>query len=275
MLVIKEMAEKCKKEELNMYISSENMINTIEKLDKYFSNKDINEVANVEFPNEIEYKSNEWLYYIFYSCLLDYGTRSKIYHNNLINTYRNFKDIFNPNYIINNFNNDSSKLQQIIKENIHPRYPNVAVNRWIRLSEALSKYDNLLKKIKSFKTFEELNGFIKTINGYGQKTGGLLLRLIYESNICDFSDDISTIPLDRHDIEISYLNKIINTKTLTSKQISELSNAYIKYSNELNVNPDKLDKYLWEIGNKFCNKKDCKNCPLCSNCSTKIKEIVL
>lgn len=67
-----------------MHISSENMIKTIEKLDKYFSNSDINEVANVEFPNEIEYKSNEWLYYIFYSCLLDYGMRSKIYHNNLI-----------------------------------------------------------------------------------------------------------------------------------------------------------------------------------------------
>lgn len=77
-----------------MNISNENMIKTIEKLDKYFSNIDINEVANIEFPDEIEYKSNEWIYYIFYSCLLDYGMRSKIYHNNLINTYHNFKDIF-------------------------------------------------------------------------------------------------------------------------------------------------------------------------------------
>lgn len=258
-----------------MYINNENMIKVIEKLDKYFYNNDVNEVANVEFPNEIEYKSSEWLYYIFYSCLLDYGMRSKIYHNNLINTYHNFKDIFNPYYVVNNFNNDSSALQQIIKENIHPRYPNVAVNKWIRLSEELSKYDNLFQKIKSLKTFEELNIFIKTINGYGQKTGGLLLRLIYESNLCEFLDDISTIPLDRHDIEISYLNKIINTKTLTSKQISELSNTYIKYSNELNVNPDKLDKYLWEIGSKFCNKNNCKNCSLSSNCSTKIKETLL
>ena len=42
-----------------MNISNENMIKTIENLDKYFSNIDINEVANIEFPNEIEYKSNE------------------------------------------------------------------------------------------------------------------------------------------------------------------------------------------------------------------------
>lgn len=271
----KEMAEICKNKELNMYISSENMIKTIEKLDKYFSNSDINEVANVEFPNEIEYKSNEWLYYIFYSCLLDYGMRSKIYHNNLINTYHNYKDIFNPQYILNNFNNHTNILQQIIKENIHPRYPNIAVNKWIKLSAELSKYNSLLEHIKSFKTFKELNKFVKNINGYGQKTGGLLLRLIYESNICNFSDDISTIPLDRHDIEISYLNEIINTKTLTSKQIKELSDAYIKYSNKININPNKVDKYLWEIGSKFCDKKDCENCPLCSNCSTKIKETAL
>ncbi len=205
---------------------------------------DINEVANVEFLTAIEYKSNEWLYYIFYSCLLNYGMRLTIYHKNLINTYHNYKNIFNPKYILNNFNNDMSRLQQIIKENVHPRYPNVAVNKWIKLSQELSKYDSLLEKVKSFKTFEELNQFVKNINGYGQKTGGLLLRLIYESNLCKFSDDISTIPLDRHDIEISYLNKIINTKKLTSKQISELSNAYINYSNKSNVNPNKIDKYL-------------------------------
>lgn len=150
----KEMAEICKNKDLNMYISSENMIKTIEKLDKYFSNSDINEVANVEFPNEIEYKSNEWLYYIFYSCLLDYGMRSKIYHNNLINTYHNYKDIFNPQYILNNFNNHTNILQQIIKENIHPRYPNIAVNKWIKLSAELSKYNSLLEHIKSFKTFK-------------------------------------------------------------------------------------------------------------------------
>ncbi len=97
--------------------------------------------------------------------------RSKIYHNNLINTYHNFKEIFNPYYVVNNFNNDSSTLQLIIKENIHPRYPNVAVNKWIGLSKELSKYDNLLEKIKSFKTFEELNRFIKILMALDKRQG--------------------------------------------------------------------------------------------------------
>jgi len=50
----------------------------------------------------------------------------------------------------------------------------------------LSKYDNLLGKIKEFNNSNELNLFVRSIKGYGQKTGGLLLRLIYESGVCNF-----------------------------------------------------------------------------------------
>lgn len=74
-----------------------------------------------------------------------------------------------------------------MKNNIHPRYPNVAVDKWLNLSKKLSKYDNLLDKIKEFNNFNELNLFVGNINGYGQKTVGLLLRLIYESDVFKFN----------------------------------------------------------------------------------------
>ena len=253
-----------------MHINDKNMFKMVALLNQYFLDSQFNNVANVEFPSEIKYKSLEWLYYIFYSCLLDYGMRSKIYHTNLINTYHKYKELFNPKYITTKFGQDSSRFQQLIKENIHPRYPNVATKKWLKLSETLSKMDNLLEKIQSFKTYKELEVFIKGIDEFDQKTGGLLLRLIYESNVCEFSDDISSIPLDRHDIEISYLNGIINTKNLSASHIEKLSKAYVRCSNILKISPDKLDKYLWEIGNKFCNRKDCIHCPLSSICSTKI-----
>lgn len=181
----------------------------VRKMHEYYSSKDSNTLVTVDFPNEVEYKSNDWLIYIFYSCLLDYGMRSQNYHNNLINTYYIYPQIFNPKYVLENFTNDEEKLLSIIKNNIHPRYPNVAVDKWLNLSIELSKYNNLLEKIKEFDNFNELNLFIRNIKGYGQKTGGLLLRLIYESNVCNFNDKLGYIPLDRHDIEISYLNNII------------------------------------------------------------------
>ena len=155
-----------------MYINSDNMIKIIKNLDKFFTQYDITEMATIEYPKKIKYRSNEWLYYIFYSCLLNYGVRSNIYHSNLIDTYQNYECIFDPNYVVNNFSSDASELHLLIRENIHPRYPNVAVDKWIKLSKHLTKYDNLLDYIKSLKTFEELELFIKSINGYGQKSGG-------------------------------------------------------------------------------------------------------
>ena len=126
-----------------MYINEENLSNTIKILNEHFSKENTDTIANVEFPKEIKYKSNEWLLYIFYSCLLDYGMRSIVYHNNLINTYHNFPYIFNPQYVVKNFNDDKETLFNIIKDNIHPRYPNVAVNKWLKLSVFLNQYEIL------------------------------------------------------------------------------------------------------------------------------------
>ena len=142
------------------------------------------------------------------------------------------------------------------------------------MSAFLNQYENLLNKIKTFNSFNELNKFINTSKSYGQKTGGLLLRLIYESNICVLDDGIQAIALDRHDLEISYLNGIIKHKELTTKQIAELSSAFINASNKLKINPSGVDKYLWEIGNQYCNKHNCINCPLVNNCLTKTNKIL-
>lgn len=237
-------------------------------LKKHFEDQNIEEVASVNFPHTLQYNSKEWLNYIFYSCLLDYGMRSKIYHKNLIETFYKYPEIFDPNYVVKHYKKQEDELLIILKNHIHPRYPNVALKKWICLSEELTQYD-LFQKIKSFHNFNEIEQFIKSIKGYGQKTGGLLLRLISESDLCDFDDQISVIPLDRHDLEISYLNHIIPSKNLTPKQIHELSDLLIDVGKKINLSSICIDKYLWEIGNTFCNKNDCCNCPLYENCETK------
>lgn len=252
-----------------MIISEENIDRLIYKLNEYYGNKDSNTLATVDFPKTIEYKSNEWLLYIFYSCLLDYGMRSQKYHDNLINTYHIYPEIFDPKYVVENYATNKEMLLSIMKDNIHPRYPNVAVEKWIHLSLELSKYNNLLIKIKEFESFHELNLFIRNIKGFGQKTGGLLLRLIYESKVCNFNDLLGYIPLDRHDIEISYLNHIIDSGKLNDREINELSSLYIKSGRKLGIEANLIDKYLWNIGNDFCNKKRCEHCPLCEDCKTK------
>lgn len=45
------------------------------------------------------------------------------------------------------------------------------------------------------------------------------MRIICDSEICNFQDDIKSIPIDRHDIEISYLTDIVNTTNISNKDI--------------------------------------------------------
>lgn len=241
----------------------------IAQLEDFYCGKDTNKLAIVDYPENIEYKSEEWLIYIFYSCLLDYGMRSALYHKNLIATYDKYPSIFEPNYVIGTYANNREELLNILKSNVHPRYPNIALEKWINLSYELSKYDNLLELLKNFSNFNELNTFIRKLKGYGQKTGGLLIRLIYESNICKFHDKIQYIPLDRHDIEISYLNEVIDKTNLSNKEIEELSNLYIESGEKFGIDANIIDKYLWDIGVTFCSKKNCQNCPLNNTCKTK------
>lgn len=239
--------------------------NVVEKLNSHF--KDKTKIANVEFPLNINYGTNEFYLYMFYSCLLDYGMRSKIYHKNLIDTYTKYPNIFQPDYVVKM---QEEKLRDIIINNIHPRYPNIAIKKWISLSNELIKYNSILDYLKTIKNFEDLNKFIKNTKNYGQKTGGLLMRIICDSKICDFQENITSIPIDRHDIEISYLTSIINSSSISNDKIKELSNTYVSVGKELDINPSDIDKYLWEIGNSYCNKKVCEECPL-NNMCTRIK----
>lgn len=239
----------------------------IKCLNEYF--KENNNIALVDYPNDIIYCSNEYFIYMFYSCLLDYGMRSKLYHNNLINTYRKYKNIFNPKYVISMEEED---LRNIIVNNIHPRYPNIAVKKWVRLSNYLSKYTSILNVLEEFNNFNELMDFINNIKCFGQKTGGLLIRIISDSKICKFNEFIKSIPIDRHDIEISYLTGIISDFKINEKEIKGLSNTYVNASLQLNLNPSEIDKYLWDIGSSFCNKRKCLDCPLNKICSRGMKQ---
>lgn len=230
-------------------------------LDDYFTN--IGQLSTIEYPTKVKYASNIYFLYMFYSCLLDYGMKSKLYHNNLSNTYDKYPDIFIPNKVVQM---SEEELRKIIVNNIHPRYPNVALKKWITLSNELCKYNDLVEILSKISSFEELICFINGLNSYGQKTGGLLARIITDSKICNFDEMVGSIPIDRHDIEISYLTGIINSKNISSKEINDLSNSYVKIGNELDINPSEIDKYLWEVGNTFCNKKKCSECPLTIYC---------
>ncbi|MDE6141080.1 MAG: hypothetical protein K2G03_00610, partial [Bacilli bacterium] len=118
-------------------------------------------------------------------------------------------------------------------------------------------------------TIEELENFVKSIGGYGQKTGGLLIRLVVDANIIANVKDLTFIPIDRHDMEISYLSGILDKPNLNEREIRKLSDILINSGHKIGLDASTVDKYLWNIGSSFCNKEKCENCPLMSICKTK------
>ncbi len=238
------------------------------KLKDYF--KDMESTSSViPIPKEIILHNDEWLYFIMYSCLLNYGVKSKIYNENILNTYRDYEWMFNPKEVINHSEED---ILKIVRESIHHRYPNIATKKWRNLSYALCKIENIFNVITEFNSYIELYEFIASLGGYGQKTGGLLLRIIYEAGICKYEDSLPIIPLDRHDIEISYLCGITDKKKLSNKEIYELSRMWIETALKYEVSANLIDQYLWHVGAELCNKKKCLECPLYSECKNKLNE---
>lgn len=235
----------------------------VQLLKEYF--KENMTYANVSYPQSIIYGSSEYFIYIFYSCLLDYGMKSKLYHDNLIKTYYNYPNIFNPSYVILHQN----ELDYILRNSIRVRYPGIALKKWIKLSEFLMNETDLKKRLNDFESYKDMSLFIDSTQSFGQKTGGLLKRLITE---CLGKYVVEDIPIDRHDIEISYLISVVSSIELKGKDIKKLSNIWVLASKTQNVNPSLVDQYLWTIGVEMCTNKRCFNCPLKDICKYKDKE---
>jgi len=246
------------------------MDDCINCLSSYFKNNSSD--ADVLVPEEIQDDVVESIYYLFYSCLLDYGMKSKIYHDHLVDTYHKHPEIFSFSTVYEKYLNTPEQLAIIIRENIHLRYPNVAVKKWLRLvsyfHDNFENKSSLVDRIGDCKSYSQLEGFIKEIGEYGQKTGGLLIRLLFEKGFCSFSK-IENIPIDCHDIEISYLYGIIDKMNLNQKEIEFLGKTFVERAEQLGINGSLIDRYLWSIGNLFCQKKKCDDCPLKRNCFKK------
>lgn len=261
---------------MNFEINLTKAINSLKLMHNYFTNKEIENKAQVVLPNVIEHNSSQHFCYLFFSCLLNFGMRSNILHENLCLLYETNSEIFSPQYIVENYSNNYTKLAKLLSSKVHIRYPNECAKRWIALSELLhANFDNNPQNLFVGKNkYNEYKLAISQINGFGQKTGGLLLRMLIDNEMLISSDGIAEIPIDRHDIDLCvWLEVISNISTSeirkNKKIVNLLSATWVQASKELSISPSLTDQYLWIIGTQFCVSRNCKSCPLHYVCSRK------
>ncbi len=251
---------------------------TARALHSYFRDAQTVRKATIELPEDIEYESRDHYLYVFYGCLLDYGVRSYHYHQRLRLAYSEFRELFNPDYILENFENDIEGLSRILSRYLRVRFPTEAAKRWFSLSEVLCrKYDcdprNLIKEAT---TLYELRNLVTEIRGFGQKTGGLLIRILYENGLLGNmnNDCMPFIPIDRHDVKVSMRLGIIrgleedsSSDRVSNRLPAELSKIWVEASVLESIDPAETDRNLWLLGSGLCASNKCYLCPVKGLCS--------
>jgi endonuclease III len=243
----------------------------IRKLHEFFSATD-SLTATITPPEELEWESKEHFLYIFYGCLLDYGMKSSIYHENLKKAYKQKPDLFDPRYIVETFQRNVQDLAAVLKDLVRVRFPNEGARRWLSLSEILlEKYNGDPRDMFTpLMSFDDAKNAVLSIKGFGQKTGGLLVRILYENDLITVQGSLNHIPIDRHDIEISIMLGVVDNdgvKTENATVIEQLSSIWVEASLAEGVDPCEIDRNLWLLGSHLCSKKKCCHCPLNDMCN--------
>ncbi len=257
---------------MNVKVSNEKLRIAVKRLHNSFSKADSIQKATISLPEELEWSSKEHFLYLFYGCLLDYGMRSSFYHKNLKETHREKPELFDPAYIVETFQRNVQDLAIIFKELVRIRFPNEGARRWLSLSEILlNEYNGDPRNVfKPFMSFDDVKDVVFSIKGFGQKTGGLLIRILYENDLIEVQDSINHIPIDRHDIQISInlgiLEDNYSENGRSSAIVEELSLIWVKASQMENIDPCETDRNLWLLGSLLCSKEKCSQCPLDDMC---------
>lgn len=246
------------------------------KMNIYFAEQEISDRASVLLPSSIEVGSETHFRYLFYSCLLNYGMKSSVLHRNLVILYEGMPALFMPQYICEKYWNDCTPLAEILRTHIHVRYPNQCAKNWWALSNTLHTqyHDNPQELFWGRYTYHHMQSAILAVKGFGQKTGGLLLRILIDNELLSPIDGIAEIPIDRHDIDLCIWLGIISNVTAeeikrSSKIIAQLSQTWVNAANDMSISPSLADQYLWLIGSQFCAQEKCQVCPLYEMCERK------
>jgi len=111
------------------------------------------------------------------------------------------------------------------------------------VSEGIREWNNIRKNLKNTNILELRNWLANNVKGYGLKEASHFLRNIGKSN-----NKIAI--LDRHILKnMNLAKKIDETKIKSKKDYLEKEQKYLKFANQLCIQPDELDLLLWSEEN--------------------------
>jgi len=235
--------------------------------------KDEKGILENQIPMGVEYCSSEHADFYFYLIYNDHGTKSTGLYERFKALYENHSELFDAKYIVEKYTNKEMELYKDYLQFLGLRYPKKSTQYWIyNATKLCEEFDGDTMQLYNY-TDESLQIYksIKSFKGYGDKTTGLLLRVIdgvgFNKKLLNFED--VPLPVDTHDTKIAIKCDLIEEfdyEKADKKKLQKVSKIWQDAVNKTEYSWKELDKALWILGSVGCVSKQCFICPMVKDC---------
>ncbi len=238
----------------------------------------VTDLLEAQVPPNVDYGSSEHARFYFYLIFNDHGTKSTRLYEKFKKLYSEASYLFDPVEVIKRFENREDYLRETFLSNLGLRYPKQATISWVTNSRILiDKYEGEpINLFLSAQSAPELFKKIKYMRGYGPKTSGLLLRVIWGAGFNRHLVDIHNVPLpvDIHDSRIAFICGLYRPNGIDDiykiygnpSHIQKIEKIWRNAAHQESVSWEGIDRALWLLGSRGCANKRCRECPINNFC---------
>ncbi len=248
------------------------LLSAFERHDGVFS--DTKELLENQLPEGVVPLSREHANFLFFLISQDHGVKSAKLYERAKELYFKNPSLFDPSYITSLYppNHEDGPVE--VLKSLAVRYPRNGARSWLSNSYALSsKYNSDARNIFHDANSIEVMRRIRSLLGFGPKTGGLLFRVFVGLGIYrPSSTDEIPFPTDIHDTRIAALTGIASIPT----NVTEADYMpYVKLAERVwreackmeSIDWLQVDRALWILGSKGCARERHSDCPIRQYCN--------
>jgi endonuclease III len=188
--------------------------------------------------------------FLFWVIQMDYSTKSSVLYKHANNLWSRIPEWVTTDYILSLSKKD---LTSMIREELHPRYPNEIFLRFRTNAKKLKdKYSSQsMNIIDASNSASELLQKIRSFRGFGPKLGNFLTRTYLDMFNLEYEDiDCIMPPVDIHDVRLTYEWGLVASMEMTTTNINRVKKIWSQACLEANLSWIQFDKALWLIGSE-------------------------
>lgn len=233
-----------------------------------------------QIPEGVALLSSEHARFLFYVVSNDRGTKSSRLYARAKQLFKDDPQIFEPAYVVAEFSGpDDPILVRRSAAALGARYPQSSARAWyLNSTRLVRQYDGDPRLL--FQAHGSARGLIAAIigfDGYGPKTGGILLRAAVGLGFAKVRDlEAVLVPVDIHDSRISFFTGIVQSASRNTMpaetthyrdHVATIQMILRDSCQRVAVSWLDVDRALWLIGSRGCVYRLCEKCPLNQMCT--------